>query len=77
MARTKRVTYDAVTDTQALRAFRELTLAEGIMPALEPAHALAYLNKLMPRTKKRESVIVGLSGRGEKDIDTVRDVFGV
>jgi len=77
LAQTKRVTYDAVTDTQALRAFHELTLAEGIMPALEPAHALAYLKKLMPRTKKGESVIVGLSGRGDKDIDTVRDVVGV
>ncbi|MBI4430874.1 MAG: tryptophan synthase subunit beta [Candidatus Omnitrophica bacterium] len=72
LSKTGRVEYVAITDKEALVAFRRLTLEEGIMPALEPAHALAYLEKLMPRTKKNETVIVGLSGRGDKDIDTVR-----
>ncbi len=72
LSKTGRVQYVAITDKEALAAFRRLTLDEGIMPALEPSHALAYLEKLMPKTKKSETVIVGLSGRGDKDIDTVK-----
>lgn len=67
-----RVTYHAVTDGDALKGFEILTKLEGIMPALETAHALGYLPKLMPRTKKNDIVIVCLSGRGDKDIHTVQ-----
>jgi len=67
-----RVSYHAVTDGDALKGFEMLTKLEGIMPALEPAHALGYLPKLMPKTKKSDIVIVCLSGRGDKDIHTVQ-----
>jgi tryptophan synthase beta chain len=67
-----RVSYQAVTDGDALKGFEMLTKLEGIMPALEPAHALGYLPKLMPKTKKTDIVIVCLSGRGDKDIHTVQ-----
>lgn len=67
-----RVSYQAVTDTDALKGFDLLTKLEGIMPALEPAHALGYLPKLMPKTKRSDIVIVCLSGRGDKDIHTVQ-----
>lgn len=70
-----RVSYHAVTDTDALKGFDLLTKVEGIMPALEPAHALGYLPKLMPRTKRSDVVIVCLSGRGDKDIHTVQQYF--
>jgi tryptophan synthase beta chain len=66
----KRVAYYSVTDDQALQAAQLLSQAEGIIPALESAHALAYLETLMPKTKKSESVIVCLSGRGDKDMGT-------
>ncbi len=67
-----RVSYQAVTDGAALKGFDLLTKLEGIMPALEPAHALGYLPKLMPKTKQSDIVIVCLSGRGDKDIHTVQ-----
>jgi tryptophan synthase beta chain len=67
-----RVSYQAVTDGGALKGFDLLTKLEGIMPALEPAHVLGYLPKLMPKTKKSDLVIVCLSGRGDKDIHTVQ-----
>ncbi|MFH0984541.1 MAG: tryptophan synthase subunit beta [Candidatus Omnitrophota bacterium] len=67
-----RVTYKAVTDTDALKGFDLLTKLEGIMPALEPSHALGYLPKLMPKTRRSDVVIVCLSGRGDKDIHTVQ-----
>ncbi len=67
-----RVCYRAVTDADALKGFDMLTKLEGIMPALEPAHVLGYLPKLMPKTKKSDIVIVCLSGRGDKDIHTVQ-----
>jgi tryptophan synthase beta chain len=63
-----RVTYAAVTDAQALRAARLLARLEGIIPALESAHALAYLDELLPNTSTGETVVVNLSGRGDKDI---------
>ena len=69
---TGRVAYHAVTDRDALKGFEMLTKLEGIMPALEPAHALGFLPKLMPRTKKSDIVMVCLSGRGDKDIHTVQ-----
>ncbi len=67
-----RVAYHAVTDGDALKGFEMLTKLEGIMPALEPAHALGYLPKLMPKTRSSDIVIVCLSGRGDKDIHTVQ-----
>ncbi|HOW59432.1 MAG TPA: tryptophan synthase subunit beta [Candidatus Omnitrophota bacterium] len=71
-----RVSYYPVTDRDALCGFELLTKLEGIMPALEPSHALGYLPKLMPKTKKNDIVIVCLSGRGDKDIDTVKQYLG-
>ncbi len=67
---TGRVKYDSIRDIEAIRAFKELTRLEGIMPALESSHALAYLPKL--KLKKGGIVIVNLSGRGDKDMHTVR-----
>ena len=68
---TGRATYVAITDAEALEAFHELTQLEGIIPALESAHALAYLKELLPQTRPEQSVIVNLSGRGDKDLETV------
>jgi tryptophan synthase beta chain len=65
----RRVNYVSVTDEEALDAFQLLSQTEGIIPALESAHALAYLVKLIPRTKNEEMVIVCLSGRGDKDTE--------
>lgn len=67
-----RVAYQTATDDEALEGFQMLTRLEGIMPALEPSHALGYLKKLMPKTKKNEIVVLCLSGRGDKDINTVQ-----
>lgn len=72
-----RVNYVAVTDDEALDAFRELTLVEGIMPALETSHALAYVKKLAPNMRKDQTIIVNLSGRGDKDIHTIAGIDGI
>ncbi|MGB2706031.1 MAG: tryptophan synthase subunit beta [Candidatus Omnitrophota bacterium] len=69
----KRAKYVAVTDRDALRGFRLLSEYEGIIPALEPAHAIYYLSKLAPRLKKNKIIILCLSGRGDKDIDTAKE----
>ncbi len=66
-----RAEYQAVTDKQALSGFDLLSKLEGIIPALESAHAIAYLKKLVPRLKRNALVVVCLSGRGDKDIDIV------
>lgn len=66
----QRVVYGSVTDEEALSAVRQLCRLEGIIPALESAHALAYLNYLMPKTGKDNLIIVNLSGRGDKDMTT-------
>ncbi len=71
---TGRARYETATDRDALEGFKLLTELEGIMPALEPAHALGYLKRLMPKTRKEESVVICISGRGDKDLDTVRKV---
>lgn len=73
----KRVNYVSVTDKEALKGFETLSLTEGIMPALESAHAIAYVMKLSPQLKKDEIIVVNLSGRGDKDIHIVADVMGV
>ena len=67
--------YVSVTDTEALAAFQRLALTEGIIPALESSHALAYLEELMPTTRPDESVVVCLSGRGDKDVQQVAKVL--
>jgi tryptophan synthase beta chain len=66
-----RAKYVAVNDTEALEGFRLLSETEGIIPALEPAHAVGYLKKLCHRIKKNSIVILCLSGRGDKDLDIV------
>lgn len=72
-----RVNYVAVNDDEALAAFRQLTRIEGIMPALESSHAVAYTNKLAPTMDKDQIIIVNLSGRGDKDIHTVAAIDGI
>lgn len=72
-----RVNYVSVTDDEALSAFRELTLVEGIMPALESSHAMAYVKKLAPTMTKDEVIVACLSGRGDKDIHTVAAIDGI
>ncbi len=67
-----RVQYTSATDKEAVEAFHLLNHTEGIMPALESAHALAYVKKLAPRLAKDRVIIVNLSGRGDKDIETVK-----
>lgn len=67
--------YVAVTDEQALAAFQLLARTEGIIPALESSHALAYLEELMPQTASDESVVVCLSGRGDKDVQQVAKIL--
>jgi len=66
-----RVTYDSVTDTQAMEALLELCRMEGIIPAIESAHALAYLPKLCKTLTSEDIIILCLSGRGDKDVDTI------
>ena len=67
--------YVSITDTEALAAFQRLALTEGIIPALESSHALAYLEELMPTTRSDESIVVCLSGRGDKDVQQVAKVL--
>ena len=66
-----RVDYKSVTDEEAIDAFKLLSNKEGIIPALESSHALAYAFKLLPALAKDQTVLVNLSGRGDKDMDTV------
>ncbi|MHC2994949.1 MAG: tryptophan synthase subunit beta [Candidatus Atribacteria bacterium] len=73
---TGRAIYVSATDNEALEAFQLLSKTEGIIPALESAHALAYLLKLIPKTKKEEIVVVCLSGRGDKDTEIIIDKLG-
>jgi tryptophan synthase beta chain len=70
---TGRVEYASVTDREALRGARLLARLEGIIPALETAHALAYLETLMPGTRASDIVVVNVSGRGDKDIAALTD----
>lgn len=72
-----RVNYVDATDDEALAAFRELTRIEGIMPALESAHAVAYAIKLAKTMRPDQSIVVNLSGRGDKDIHTVAGIDGI
>ena len=72
-----RAEYVSVTDDEALAAFRMITEMEGIIPALESAHAIAYLLKLAPDLSSEKVILVCLSGRGDKDIHTVAEAMGV
>jgi tryptophan synthase beta chain len=71
-----RVKYFSATDGDALEAFQLLSRIEGIIPALEPAHALAHVVRLAPRMARDQVVVVTLSGRGDKDVFTVADALG-
>lgn len=66
-----RAKYEAVTDDECITALKLLCRLEGIIPAIESAHALAYLEKLCPQLKGRKTIVVNVSGRGDKDMDTV------
>lgn len=68
---TKRATYVSVTDAEAIAALEELCRLEGIIPAIESAHALAYVFKIAASLPKNEVICVCLSGRGDKDVDTI------
>lgn len=70
------VNYVSVNDEEALMAFRLLSKTEGIIPAMESAHAVAYLEKLMPNTREGEKVVLCLSGRGDKDVAMVAKAMG-
>jgi tryptophan synthase beta chain len=72
-----RAEYVAVSDDEALAAFHGLTRTEGIMPALETSHALAYAAKLAPTMRRDQTIVVNLSGRGDKDMDTVAQLDGI
>ncbi|MDX1697323.1 MAG: tryptophan synthase subunit beta, partial [Thiohalobacterales bacterium] len=74
---TGRATYAAVTDSEALAAFHQLTRTEGILPALETSHALAYAMKLAAGMDREQSIVVNLSGRGDKDVHTVAALEGI
>jgi tryptophan synthase beta chain len=71
-----RAAYVAVTDDEALAGFRLLSETEGIIPALEPSHAIAHVAKLAPTLPKDNVILLGLSGRGDKDINTVIEALG-
>jgi tryptophan synthase beta chain len=74
---TQRAEYVGITDKEALEAFHYLCRTEGIIPALESSHAIAYAMKLAKTMKADQSILVNLSGRGDKDIGTVADLAGV
>lgn len=72
----RRITYDSVTDSEAIEAFKLLSETEGILPALEPAHAIAYLKKMSSKFRGKV-VIINLSGRGDKDVEVAAEALGV
>ena len=71
-----RVNYKYINDKEAIEAFFEISRVEGIIPALESAHAIAYAIKLAPQLKKDETILLNLSGRGDKDIDFIAEKYG-
>jgi tryptophan synthase beta chain len=74
---TGRAQYVSVTDAEALAAFHHLTRTEGILPALESSHALAYTSKLAAEMKPDQTIVVNLSGRGDKDVATIARIEGI
>jgi len=77
LKKTGRSKYHSITDKEALEGFKLLCRTEGIIPALESAHAIAYAKKLAPKLKKSEIIVICLSGRGDKDASIVAKVLGV
>ena len=73
----KRVNYGNATDAEAMKAFHQLTRLEGIIPALESAHAVAYAMRLAATMAPEQSIVINLSGRGDKDIQTVAKLEGL
>ena len=71
----KRSEYSYATDTEALAAFQFCSRAEGIIPALESAHAIAYVLKQGRQWGKRQAIIINLSGRGDKDVSQVAELL--
>lgn len=71
------MTYVSATDVEALEAFQLCSRQEGIIPALEPAHALAYVTKLAPTLPKDHLLVMNMCGRGDKDVFTVGALLGV
>ena len=69
-----RIKYDTITDDEAVEAFKLLTRLEGIIPAIESSHAIAYALKIAKKYKKTDSIIVNLSGRGDKDLTRILDL---
>ena len=74
---TERAVYVNVSDDEALEGFRLLSTTEGIIPALEPAHAIHHVSRLAPTLPRDQAILVGLSGRGDKDMGTVAEALGV
>jgi tryptophan synthase beta chain len=72
---TKRAEYISVSDDEAVDAFQFLSEEEGIIPALESAHAIAYAKKLAPNLKKTDIIVINLSGRGDKDVEMVAEIL--
>jgi tryptophan synthase beta chain len=73
----KRVRYESATDDEALAAFQMCTRTEGIIPALEPSHAIAHVIKIAPKLPKEHIIIMNLCGRGDKDVFTVAEALGM
>ncbi|MGM0751074.1 MAG: tryptophan synthase subunit beta [Bacillota bacterium] len=71
-----RVEYTSISDGEALDAFKQLSQTEGIIPALESSHAVAYAVKLAGKMREEESVVICLSGRGDKDVEQVKELLG-
>jgi tryptophan synthase beta chain len=74
---TKRVNYQPITDKEALEAFQICTKLEGIIPALESAHGLALLMKIAPTMAKDQTIVLNLSGRGDKDVESIGKYLGM
>ena len=74
---TGRAEYVSVTDKESVEGFKLLSEAEGIIPALEAAHAMAYIRKLAPTLDRDQTIVLCLSGRGDKDVYTIAKVLGV
>ena len=77
MAREKRAEYVAITDEEAVNAFEYLSKTEGIIPAIESSHAIAYAMKYVPTLDKDKIVVVNVSGRGDKDVAAIAIYRGV
>ena len=73
----KRVNYVSATDDEAMEAFHLLTRLEGIIPALESSHAVAYAMRLAKKIGVSKNLVINLSGRGDKDIETVAKIEGI